>query len=144
MERFSPLAYVRDRYPDVRVIEMDLPGRIQGCVDHEQCIIWLSAGLTEVQRRCTLAYEIGQLQQGPTPKDPCTAAAHQRAAEDWAARVLIPEDGLMAAFRFSCNLPMIAAYLHVDLPTLRARLRGLTDSEQDAVMAAVQTATAVA
>lgn len=137
-ERFRPDSYVRQQHPAVRVLEMELPGDIQGCIDFEQRIIWLDSRLTVVQRRCTLTFEVGQLQQGPTPNDPCLAAARQRAAEDWAARMLIPTGCLMGAFRISYDLAVIAAYLEVDLPLLRARLRGMTDGEQDAAMAALQ------
>lgn len=139
-ERWSPLTHVREQHADVQVLEAELPGEIQGCVDHGRRIIWLREGLTRIQKVCTLAYELGQLQQGPTPDDPCLAAARQRAAEDWAARMLIPEDSLPDGFRISHDLAVIAAYFEVDLPTLRARLRGLTDVEQDAIMAAIAAA----
>lgn len=132
--RWSPEAHVREQHVGVRIVEMELPGQLQGCVDHEQRIIWLAKGLSCAQRRCTLAYEIGQLEQGPAPADPCLAAARQRAAEDWAARMLLPIDRLLVGFSVSHELPQIADYLEVDTPTLRARLRGLTDEEQDSIM----------
>lgn len=141
--QWSPWTHVQKRHPDVQVIEMELPGQLQGCVDHDQRIIWLAAGLDTRQRRCTLAYEIGQLEQGPTPTDPCLAAAHRRAAEDWAARMLIPTRGLLEGFSKSYSLAQIADGLQVDLPMLRARLRGLSDAEQDAVMDTIRDMTAV-
>lgn len=132
--RWSPEAHMREQHDGVRIVEMALPGQLQGCVDHKQRIIWLATGLSSVQRRCTLAYEIGQFEQGPAPADPCLAAARQRAAEDWAARMLLPIDRLLAGFSVSHDLAQIADCLEVDTPTLRARLRGLTDDEQDSVM----------
>lgn len=133
-ERFCPRQYLYERHPGVRIEEMELPGGLQGCVDHEQRIIWIATGLTRVQRRCTIAYELGQLRQGPTPTDPYLAAAHRRAAEDWAARMLIPTAQLLDGFRCCSDIPSIAEGLGVDTPTLRARLRNLTDEEQDALL----------
>lgn len=126
--------YLHEHHPDVQVREDDLPGGLQGGVDHERRVIWLDARLSPVARRCTLAYEIGQLQHGPTPPDPCLAAAHRRDAEDWAARMLLPTDVLMAGFAVSSYIPDIADHLGVDSAMLRSRLRGLTDAEQDLVM----------
>lgn len=114
---------------------MDLPGGIQGCVDHERRIIWLSKNLTRVERDCVLAYEIGQLLQGPTSSHPCLAAAQRRAAEDWAAQMLIPTEEFLAGFAVSFDLREIADYLEVDLRTLRTRIRGGSDEEQDRIMA---------
>lgn len=119
-------------------MECDLPGELLGCVDLEKRIIYLAPGMDEVRARCTLAFELGQLEQGVAPEDSCLARAYQRAAEEWAARMLIPAHDLYAAFLGSAYLPQIAAMLNVDLPTLRTRLRGMTDEEQDGVMHALR------
>lgn len=137
MAVWDPEAYVRAKHPDVQVVEMDLPMPWQGCVDHEKRIIWLAAGMSEVDRRCTLAFELGQLEQGPAPADPFLARARQLAAEDWAARKLLDLPTVLDGLRVARTLPEIAAVLAVDTPTLRARLRGLSDSEQDAAMEAI-------
>lgn len=134
---WDPVRYLRERQPDVRVLETVLPGRVQGCCDHEQRVIWLDAGLSAPARRSTLAYEIAQLQQGPTPEDACLAAAHQRDAAEWAARMLIDSEEFVEAFGAACNYREVAAMLNVDVPTVRARLRGMTDEEQDDVFAAI-------
>lgn len=135
--RWDPDKYVRQRYPEVRVIEARLSGRVQGAVDHEDRIIWLDAGLSPASRRSTLAYEIAHLRQGPTPADARLAAAHQRDAAEWAARMLIDGDEFVAAFMVARDYREVAALLEVDVPTVRARLRGLTDGEQDEVFAAI-------
>lgn len=135
--QFSPRDFLRSTYPDVDVRTTQLPGRLQGCVDLERRIVWLAEGLTHVEERCVLAYEIGQLIRGPLPEDPVVAAAHRRDAEDWAARMLISTEALVDGFSLFRRLPEIAEWLEVDLPTLRARLRGLTDHEQDAAMEAL-------
>lgn len=140
---WRPESYLREHHPDVRVFEVDLPGGAQGCIDHDQRVIWLDRRLSPVERRCTLAYEMGQLQHGPTPEDPCLAAAHCRASEDWAARMLIPTSLLLDGFRCYSYIPAIAEGLEVDAATLRTRLRNLTDEEQDAVMDVIRGVRAV-
>lgn len=137
-ELWCPQAYVREQHPSVHVLEHDLPGSLLGCVDHERRIIWLKRGLTPAQWRCTLAFEIGHFEHGPMPPNPELAAARRAAATDWAARRLIPTNCLVFAFQRSTHLQAIADDLCVDLPTLRARLRGMTDHEQDAVMDAIR------
>lgn len=142
--QWDPAQHLAQHHPDVRVHRRKLPGALMGCVDLRQRIIWLGIGLTDVQERCTLAFEIAQLEQGPTPDDPCMAAAYRRAAEEWAASMLLPSDRLIAGFSVSYRLDEIAAALEVDTPTLRARLRGLTDEEQDDVMDTIRGMSAVA
>lgn len=137
LEPWCPVRYLTERHPGVRVVEKRLPGSIQGCVDHEQRIIWIDSGLSVVQRRCTLAFEIGQLQLGPVSADPRWAAAHQREAAEWAAQMLIAVTDLIAAFQCCPTITDMAGCLGVDLPTVRTRIRCLTDDEQDDAMAAV-------
>jgi hypothetical protein len=136
-EQWRPEDYLRERHPEIRVVDADLPGRLQGFISHDEGIIWLRNDLSEVERRSTLAYEIAQLKQGPTPGDACLAAAHQRDAAEWAARMLIDTERFVEAFSRSASYADVAALLGVDVPTVRARLRGLTDVEQDAVFAAI-------
>lgn len=141
---WDPTQHLTQHHPDVRVHRRKLPGTLMGCADVHQRLIWLAPGLTPVQERCTLAFEIAQLEQGPIPDDPCMAAAYRRAAEDWAARMLLPAAQLIAGFCVSYRLDEIAASLEVDTPTLRARLRGLTDEEQDNIMDTIRGMSAVA
>lgn len=138
-EHFRPDSFIRQRHPDVRVEETDLlPNSILGGVDHEKRIIWLARGLSEVQRRCTLAYEIAQFQQGPTPTDPCLAAAYRRVAEDWAALMLVPSEAFVDAWAACLDLAAMAARVGVDLQMFRARIRAASDADQDAAIAAIE------
>jgi hypothetical protein len=116
---------------------MDLPGRLQGCVDFEAGIVWLTMGMTDAQARCTLAYEIGQLEQGPTSTHPCLARAQQRAAEEWAALMLISTEEFTAAWAGCLDLAEMADRCGVDLQTFRARIRATSDADQDAAMQAI-------
>lgn len=134
---WDPWTYVEQRHPDVQVVTRKLQGRIQGCVDVKKQIIWLSEDLTPVQARCTLAYEIGHYEQGVTPGNPCQARAAQKAAEEWAALMLIPSEEFATAWANCLDLPSMAARCGVDLPTFRARIRAASDADQDAAMTAI-------
>lgn len=135
--RWDPEAYLGQQYPDARLVETDLPPGLLGCVDHGRQLVFIARNLPEPQRRCTIAYELGQLRNGPMPNDPHLARARETAALDWAARQLIPSAAIAAAFAECYTIQMAAAWLDVDLPTVRARLRGLTDAEQDQVMSSI-------
>lgn len=52
--------------------------------------------------------------------------------------MLIPAASLIDGFALFRHLPEIAAWLDVDLPTLRMRLRTLSDDEQDDMMDAIR------
>lgn len=118
---------------------MKLRDRVQGCVNVRRRIIWLDEGLSPVQARCVLAYEIAQYEQGPTPTNPCMARAAQRSAEEWAALMLISSDEFVGAWANCLELPAMAARCGVDLPTFRARIRAASDADQDAAMHAIAT-----
>jgi hypothetical protein len=118
---------------------MKLRDRVQGCVDVRRRIIWLDADLTPVQARCVLAYEIGQYEQGPTPTQPCQARAAQKAAEEWAALMLVSTEDFVSAWAHCLDLATMAARCHVDVPTFRARIRAASDSDQDLALQAIAT-----
>lgn len=117
---------------------MELPTGFLGCVDHAKKIIWLDSRLTQAERRSTLAHEIGHLERGAAPCDPELASYEERAIDEWASRLLIPTYMLVRAFQWSADLAEIAEELWVDMHMLRARMRGMTDAEQDAVMEAIR------
>lgn len=122
----------------VGIVETDrLPDRLQACLDLGRRIIWLAVGLSPEQRRCAIAYEIGQFRQGPTPDDPFLARAHQRAAEEWAALTLIPTGMFVEAWEGCLDLAGMAARCKVDVPTFRTRIRAASNADQDAAMEAI-------
>ena len=135
--RWDPWAYATERWPDVQVVEAPLPGSVQACYDPGQRIIWLDAALTRVEARCALAYQLGHLEYGPNPQDPYLAAAHHRAAVEWAALMLVPSDVFAAAWAGCLDLAAMAAYANVDLSTFRARIRAASDADQDAAVEAI-------
>lgn len=115
-----------------------MPGGWMGCTDHAKGTIWIASGLTQAERRCTLAHELGHLARGPVPTDPALAATEERAVDEWAAKRLLPVCALVKAFQWSSYLDEIAEELWVDLRMLRVRLRTLSDTEQDAIMEAIR------
>jgi hypothetical protein len=136
--RFSPEAYLKENHPGVQVFETSsLPSGVQGCIDHAKRIIWLSSNLSPVARRCTLAFEVALLEFGPTPSDPCLAAAQRRAATDWAALMLVSPEDFTEAWGGCLDLAAMAAYCAVDVPTFRARIRAASDGDQDAAIEAI-------
>ena len=118
--------------------ETELQAGYLGCTDHNRQIIWLDSRLTQRERRCTLAHEIGHLHRGPTPADPLLAAHEERLVDEWASRKLIDGCALAAAFRWSPYYAEIAEELWVDEHMLRTRLRCMTDKEQDMVLEAIR------
>lgn len=116
---------------------MPLRDRVQGCVSVPRRIIWLDSGLTPIQARCVLAYEIGQYEQGPTPADSRLACAAQKAAEEWAALMLIPSETFAEAWANCLDLAAMADRCAVDLPTFRARIRAASDADQDMAIRAI-------
>jgi IrrE N-terminal-like domain len=135
--KWDPWVWLEERHPDVQVVILPLRDRVRGCVDVDRRIIWLHEALSPTEARWVLAYEIGQLQAGRVPADPCQASAHQRDASDWAARMLIESDDLAAAFAQRATIPGVAEWLGEDEQAVRVRLRGMSDAEQDAVMSSI-------
>lgn len=138
MAGWDPEEYLAEVHPEVRVYEWPLPTPLLGCCDHRQRVIWLAMDLDPVRRRCTLAEEVGHLEQGPLPPDPYAAQARQRAAQEWAARMLLPLEVFVDGFGTSFDLAVVAGHMGVDLATLRTRIRCATDEEQDLAMWALQ------
>lgn len=126
MMTWSPWRHLREWYPNFHVHEAELPGALLGCVDVGKRIIWLSGDLTHAQRRCTLAFQLGHLEVGPASDD----------AYDWASRLLMPFEVLLRSYQRYGDLPEIAEELWVDVPMLKARLRGLSNEERSLLEAA--------
>lgn len=136
---WCPWRHLNEWYPDVRVIEDELPGSILGCMEHERRTIWLSDSLTDGQRRATLAYQIGQLELGPFDRDRGDGGM----VADWASRLLIPFEELLRAVQShgepseiaEGSLIELAEELSVDPPMLMTRLGGLSEREWEVLRA---------
>ena len=94
-------------------------------------VIWMDPDQYQVQRRCTLAHELAHIELGHTAG--CTGP-DERAATHLAARWLIDMDRLLDAISWTEELEEAAEVLWVDMPTLEARLLGLTSAERQRII----------
>jgi hypothetical protein len=133
---WSPWRYLHTAHRDVLVYEAELPGDLLAWVDLDRRMIWLDSRLTQAEKRSSLAHEIGHLERGSCC-DPAREAAEEQVVEEWAARRLIDAHALARALQWSRHLDEVADELWVDEHLVRARLRTLTDAEQDVVLAAL-------
>lgn len=85
-------------------------------------------GLRADEERCVLAHEAHHALRGPSPR--WMHAREEEAVSRAAARYLINIRDLGEALAWSLNMAEAAEELHVDEPTLRARLRGLHPAER--------------
>jgi hypothetical protein len=129
---FHPWRTLRDRHEDVIVsCRHGLPDRIMGLQVGSR--IWLTRGLTQAERRCTLTHELVHRERGPVPTDPVGAAREERVVDEISSRRLIPLDALIDALRWTRQSHELAERLWVDEPTLHTRLDTLDDRELDAL-----------
>lgn len=90
--------------------------------------ITLRPGLTQAQRRSTLAHELVHVERGTFPD--IAEAKEEAAVSREAARRLIPWDRLQEACKWTQNVHELADELWVDEQTVRARLLYLHPSER--------------
>lgn len=125
-ETFHPWHYLRDAHPEVTVWHTtELPTSILGVTDGKN--IWLQERMTQAERRCTLMHELTHIEYGHTSCQP--PAVEQRVHQE-VARKLIPLASLADVLTWASSELEAAEELWVDVATLRARLDGLTVSEQ--------------
>lgn len=101
-----------------RIVAM--PEGVLGATDHPARVIYLARGLSQAQRRATLAHE---LQHVRTPTNTEHATDHD------AVRRLIPLDRLINALRWCLDERELAGELWVDPATVQTRLAELTPEE---------------
>lgn len=105
-------------------------GTVDGVWDPDTRTIWLHQDLTPAQRRCTLAHEVIHAARGDEKcADHVLTARQERLVDEIAARLLIPLGALADALATDPHEMALCDALHVDVPTLTARLRYLTAEE---------------
>jgi Zn-dependent peptidase ImmA (M78 family) len=109
------------REAGVEVRTARLPGDWLGAYDDPRRRILLAHGLTPVEQRCVLAHELGHALRMHVG----TSAAAERAAERFAARVLIDPDALRSACSWAHDDAELAEALDVTVDIVRA-YRALT------------------
>lgn len=91
--------------------------------------IWLSRGMTQAERRCTLTHELVHRERGPVPCDPAEAAREERIVDEIAARRLITVPALADGLAWTRHPRELAEHLWVDEPTLQTRMATLDPVE---------------
>lgn len=105
-----------------------LPAGVLGLTDHREHTITLAAGMTQAQRRSTIAHELEHAARPPFLR--CYAAAEERVVDRLAARRLIGLEELVDACRWAHNLHELADECWVDEDTMRTRLEHLRPGER--------------
>ncbi len=126
MERYDPWRHCARL--DVRVVHRDLPGALRAFWHSPSRTIVLDRGLSQRERRCSLAHELVHVERRDECRQPpkVEALVHLEAA-----RRLIALDHLAASLRWTHDRQVLADELWVDDVTLDARLDGLTVVERD-------------
>lgn len=106
----------------------DLPEGLLGFTDHGRKHVVLTTGLTQAERRSTIAHETAHVERGPVP--PWLRAREERACDAIASRRLVGLEVLADAMVWSRDEHEIAEECWVDTDTIRARLTNLTDAER--------------
>lgn len=114
---------------DWTLVWAHLPEGLLGITDHAAKTVTLAHGMTQVERRCTIAHETEHIRRGPVPA--FYWPREERAVDQVVARLLIPDVRRLAeALAWAHHLSEAAEELWVDEATLRARLEGLHPSER--------------
>ncbi|ORI13476.1 hypothetical protein [Rhodococcus sp. 1168] len=127
---WHPWRHLRDHHPHVHVT---YPDGGTGCLGR-----WTEDGIeinrhsNQRERRCTLTHEIVHVERGPVPKDLRLARREETIVDCIAARRLIELDRLVDVLAWNRHRvdDEAAEELWVDLPTLIARVRNLTEDER--------------
>lgn len=104
------------RQAQLEVLERGLPAGWLGAYDHPRGRILLARGLTPVEQRCVVAHELGhalRMHEGSSDAD-------ERAAERFAARVLIDPAALRSACAWARDDDELADELGVTVDVVRA------------------------
>ncbi len=128
---YDPGADVARRYPDWLVADADLGGLIAEVLCPARRVILLDHTLGPAVVRCSLAHAIAHLDLGHThPVRGHFENREEAAANDLAARRLIPLEDYAAALSWTRNPDEVAAELVVDGATLRAREARFTTADR--------------
>ncbi len=108
----------------------ELPDGVMGRTCHRTRTVTLALGMSQAERRCTIAHETAHIERGPVP--PRLAPREEWAIDRTVARLLIPSLGRLVDAMTWANghLETAADALWVDDYLLTARLRSMTARER--------------
>lgn len=126
---WHPWRVLGEQYPRVvaRVADLPEPGA-RYYPRHD--VVLLDRRLGQAGRRCALTHEIVHIERGDTACTGWHAQRQERAVERESARRLITTEELVRGLQWSQDEHELADELWVDVPTIRARLDGLTPDER--------------
>lgn len=114
---------------DITLRWAHLPDGILGYADYEFGEVVLAKGMTQTERRCTIAHEVEHLLRGPVA--PHMVAREEIVVDKNVARLLLPNiDEVADALAWADGHAEAAEELWVDEHTLRARLKHLHPAER--------------
>ena len=108
----------------------NLPAAIAAETDFKSRTVTLDRGLLQAERRCTIAHELTHIERGPTLDHPWWEAREEAVVDRIAAGRLVTIDDLGEALAWADHHAEVAEELWVDVPTVQARLAGLTRDER--------------
>ncbi|MSS45325.1 ImmA/IrrE family metallo-endopeptidase [Cutibacterium sp. WCA-380-WT-3A] len=121
----NPWAWLRS-HPDIDLVWGGLPTGWRGATDGRT--IWLAEGLTQRERRCTLAHELTHIRLGLLGVQSASGEERVRLAT---ARWLLPDLEAVADALADSTTQDAALDLWVTDDILHTRLAHLTDSERN-------------
>lgn len=104
----------------------DLPDGIAALTVWADRAVWVSASLSQVERRCVIEHERQHLIRGPGG----SVAFEERAVDVATAHALIRLGDLVEAAKWARSLPELADELNVTQDVVHTRLRHLHPSER--------------
>lgn len=102
-------------------------GGVMGWCRHSTQEVSMRLGMSQAERRSTIAHESVHLERGPAIKG--YGQQEERIVDDVASRRLIGLDELIDGMCWCYGEEELAEHLWVDVPTLVARLKNLTAAE---------------
>lgn len=113
---------------DWTLVIAHLPDGLLGLTDYAGRTVTIAHGLTQAERRCTIAHEVEHITRGPVPE--WCREREERQVDANAARRLIGIRDLGEALAWAHDEHQAADELWVDVSTLRVRLRHLHPAER--------------
>lgn len=106
-----------------------LPYGVWGLTDFDRRVVTLTHGMSQAERRCTIAHETQHVLRGPVPA--AYVAREELVVDQNAARLLLPDVRVLGEeLAWAHSLDEAAEQLWVDRDILRVRLEHLHPAER--------------